>query len=189
MNRRAVFLDRDGTVITDLGYLGDPERVELLPGAGAALAALRREGFLLVLVSTQSGVGRGRIDAEAVQRVHDRMLELLRPYGVTFDDTRYCLHAPWDGCPCRKPSPLMLVEAALRLEVDTAASFMVGDKPEDIEAGLRAGCRTILIARASDPGPPHRSGGAVPDLVSADWGGILRHITETWSNGRKGPAA
>jgi D-glycero-D-manno-heptose 1,7-bisphosphate phosphatase len=146
VSNRAVFVDRDGTVIHDLHYPNDAEKVRLLPGVGEALTALKRAGFLLVLVSTQSGVGRGLIDEEAVRLVHDRMLDLLEPYGVVFDDSRYCLHSPWDDCSCRKPSPLMLERAARRLNIETRASFMVGDKPEDVEAGARAGCRTILIS-------------------------------------------
>ncbi len=172
MSSRAVFLDRDGTIIEDLGYPSDPEKVELISGVGAALSALRREGWLLVLVSTQSGVGRGLIDARSVWLVHDRMLELLQPYGVTFADSRYCLHAPWEGCACRKPSPLMLVEASRQLDIDLAASFMVGDKPVDTEAGARAGCRTVLFASA---------GGSLalpvePELVVENWSHVSRHI-------------
>jgi histidinol-phosphate phosphatase family protein len=180
MSNQAVYLDRDGTIIEDLGYPSDPEKVELVTGVGPALAALRREGWALVLVSTQSGVGRGLIDARSVRLVHDRMLELLQPYGVTFADSRYCLHAPWDGCACRKPSPLMLVEAGLRLDIDMSMSFMVGDKPEDVEAGVRAGCRAILFAS---------TGGLLdltvqPELVTEDWSQIRRYIMESRSKGR-----
>jgi D-glycero-D-manno-heptose 1,7-bisphosphate phosphatase len=180
MSNRAVFLDRDGTIIEDLGYPSDPEKVELITGVGPALAALRREGWMLVLVSTQSGVGRGLIEPHSVRLVHDRMLELLQPYGVTFADSRYCLHAPWDGCACRKPSPLMLVRASRRLDIDMAASFMVGDKPEDVEAGTRAGCRAILFA--STAGVPPLT--VQPELVSENWSHIRRHIMASRSEGQ-----
>ncbi|MGH9890406.1 MAG: D-glycero-alpha-D-manno-heptose-1,7-bisphosphate 7-phosphatase [bacterium] len=187
MSSRAVFVDRDGTIIEELHYPDDPQKVRLLPGAGEALAELRKAGFLLVLVSTQSGVGRGLFAEEAVRLVHDRMMELLEPYGVALDDSRYCLHAPWDGCSCRKPSPRMLEEAARRLDIDTGASFMIGDKPEDVEAGARAGCRTILIAPV-DKRPSSR---VRPDVVSADWANIVGYIrsveTEVRSPARPTP--
>ena len=158
--RRAVFCDRDGTLIEDVGYPRDPDGVRLVAGATDALAALRRAGFALVVVNNQSGIGRGIISPEQAESVHERFVAELAAHGVELDDVRYCPHAPDELCPCRKPSPGLLREAARELGVDLEASFMVSDKPSDVEAGRRAGCRTILLA----PAPAGEA-----DFVAAGW--------------------
>jgi D-glycero-D-manno-heptose 1,7-bisphosphate phosphatase len=171
MNDKALFLDRDGTLMVDVGYPSRPDQVSLLPGVTEALAACRDAGYLLSIVSNQSGVGRGYFGAEAVQAVHERLLELLSQRGVQIDDAQYCLHAPEDHCDCRKPSPLMVRRSAARLGVDPTRSFMIGDKPSDIEAGRRAGCRTILFS--PDPGAAENAGA---DYVCPDWSEIARVV-------------
>jgi 3-deoxy-manno-octulosonate cytidylyltransferase (CMP-KDO synthetase) len=143
--QKAVFLDRDGTVIKDWGYLDNAEQVNLLPGAAEALAELARRGFLLVLVTNQSGIGRGKFSRSVVDAQHARLHDLLAPFGVRFADIQICPHAPAVACSCRKPSPLMLIESARWLGVDLGRSFMVGDKPADVEAGNRAGCRSVFV--------------------------------------------
>jgi D-glycero-D-manno-heptose 1,7-bisphosphate phosphatase len=153
----AIFFDRDGTLIEDVGYPRDPARVRLLDGAAEALAQLGRAGFRLVVVSNQSGIGRGLITAEEARTVHERFVAELEHRGVHLDGARYCPHAPDAGCECRKPAPGLLLAAADELGLDLEASFMIGDKAADVEAGRRAGCRTILLApdgSASDGGSP-----------------------------------
>src|SRR4051794_18720284 len=140
-NRSAMFLDRDGTLIDDAGYIADPSRVRLLPGAAASLRALRAEGFRLVLVSNQSGIGRGLISHEQAEAVHRRFVEEFERRGVRLDAVRYCPHSPDDGCPCRKPAPGLLLDAARDLEIELGRSFMVGNTAADVEAGRSAGCR------------------------------------------------
>jgi D-glycero-D-manno-heptose 1,7-bisphosphate phosphatase len=167
--RRAVFLDRDGTLIEDVGYPDDPDGVRLVPGAADALAALRRGGFALVVVSNQSGIGRGLVTPEQAESVHERFVAELAAHGVELDDARYCPHAPDESCPCRKPSPGLLRDAASELGVDLAGSFMVGDKPSDVEAGRRAGCRTVLLA----PAP-----GGEADFVAADWSEAVAYVLD-----------
>lgn len=157
---RAVFCDRDGTLIGDVGYPRDPDQVRLVDGAVEALAALHRAGFALVVVSNQSGIGRGIVSAEQAESVHERFVAELAARGVELDDVRYCPHSPDERCECRKPSPKLLRDAARKLGVDLGASFMVGDKPSDVEAGRRAGCRTVLLA-------PAPAGAA--DFVAAGW--------------------
>jgi D-glycero-D-manno-heptose 1,7-bisphosphate phosphatase len=163
MPEGAVFLDRDGTVIEDVAYLRSPDCVRLLPGVVPALRRLRAAGFPLVLVSNQSGIGRGIIAPEDARAVHQRFVEVLAEAGLFFDDVRYCPHRPDEACRCRKPSPAMILDAASELGVDPSASFMVGDKASDVEAGHRAGCRTILF-------------GAAIDGVNAD------DVAETWDD-------
>jgi len=137
--RRALFVDRDGTLIADVGYPRDPARVEPLPGAIDALHALGAR-FALVIVSNQSGLGRGLItDAEA-RAVHDRVIDVFARAGIGFAGAYYCPHAPGAGCPCRKPAPGLLLDAARELGLDLARSVMIGDKASDVAAGRAAGC-------------------------------------------------
>jgi D-glycero-D-manno-heptose 1,7-bisphosphate phosphatase len=172
LERRAVCLDRDGTVVYDADYPRDPNQVRLMPGAAAALFALRRHGFLLVFISNQSGIGRGLVRLEEAEQVHRQVLADLAEQGVQLDGAYYCPHAPEEGCACRKPSPWMLTRAAHELGFDLAKSFMVGDKSSDIEAGRRAGCRTILLRSVTgDEGCS-----PVPDVVAANWPETLAWI-------------
>jgi rfaE bifunctional protein nucleotidyltransferase chain/domain len=167
--RPAVFLDRDGTLVEDVGYPRRPEQLRLLPGAAAALAQLRDRGFALVVVSNQSGVGRGLLTREQAESVHRRLAELLAEQGARLDAAYYCYHAPDEGCPCRKPSPHFLLAAARELGVDLARSCVVGDKPSDVQAGLSAGCRTVLFGGAS-------ADGARPDFVARDWAAVVEYV-------------
>jgi D-glycero-D-manno-heptose 1,7-bisphosphate phosphatase len=143
--RRALLLDRDGTLIVDHGYLHNPARVQLVPGATAALRRFRDAGWLLVVASNQSGVGRGLFGQAGLDAVHQRMLALLSADDVQLDGAYYCTHAPADGCDCRKPKPGMLQRAARELSIDLQASLMVGDKASDVEAGVAAGARGLLF--------------------------------------------
>jgi len=157
--RPAALLDRDGTLIVDVGYPRDPEAVELLPGTHAALSALREAGYALVLVSNQSGVARGIVSPEQAAAVHARVLQRLAEGGVELDGAYYCFHGPEDGCDCRKPEPGMLLRAAGELGLALDRSVMVGDKPSDVEAGRAAGCRALLH--------------------EGDWGTVLAAVEET----------
>lgn len=148
MRRCALFFDRDGTLIDDVGHIRDPTQVRLVPGAAPALRELRNAGFFLVLVSNQSGIARGLVSRAEAAAVHRRVVSELARADVDLDDARYCPHAPDDSCACRKPAPGLLLAAARELGVDLAASFMVGDKASDVEAGHRAGCRSIRFAPA-----------------------------------------
>jgi histidinol-phosphate phosphatase family protein len=147
--RRAVFLDRDGTLMVDTSYPKDPDEVRLLPHAVAALHRLQQAQFHLVVVSNQSGVGRGLITPSQALAVHDRFINRFAEQGIHLKGVYYCPHAPEAGCECRKPAPGMILQAAHELNLDLARSFMVGDKPSDVEAGLRAGCRSLLLTRDS----------------------------------------
>ncbi len=152
----AVFLDRDGTLIEDTGYIGDPENVRLLPGAAEAVRRLGQGGRRVVLVSNQSGVARGMFSEDDLKAVHARVESLLAAEGARIDGAFYCPYldgpeaklAPYRrDSELRKPKPGMLLQAAKELSIDLAGSWMIGDSAADIEAGTRAGCRTILVAR------------------------------------------
>lgn len=140
---RALLLDRDGTLIVDTGYPRDPALVEPLDGAIAALRDLQHR-FALVIISNQSGIGRGLIREHEARAVHDRVIELFAQGGVRFAGAYYCPHAPSASCACRKPAPGLLLDAAAELGFDLAASVMVGDKPTDVAAGVAAGCRHAI---------------------------------------------
>jgi D-glycero-D-manno-heptose 1,7-bisphosphate phosphatase len=164
----AVFFDRDGTLMEEVGYCGDPALVRVFPGARDAVAQLRAAGFRIVIVTNQSGIGRGyftEADFHAVQE------EFLRQLGEPVDGVYFCADAPDVSPSKRKPSPDMLLDAARELDLDLSRSFMVGDREGDIQAGNRAGCRSILVLTgygAADP--KHAEYGAAhvaPDLADA----------------------
>jgi D-glycero-D-manno-heptose 1,7-bisphosphate phosphatase len=144
-SRRAVFLDRDGTIIHDRGYPRDPALVELLPGAANGLTILRERGLLLVVVSNQSGLARGLVTPAEAKAVHRRFLTCLAEQGLVLDGVYYCPHGPDEDCSCRKPAPGLILQAAAELKIDLSRSFMTGDKRSDVEAGIRAGCTSILF--------------------------------------------
>jgi D-glycero-D-manno-heptose 1,7-bisphosphate phosphatase len=166
MPERAIFLDRDNTIIEDPdGYLGDPAKVKLLPGAATAIASMGRMGYRIIVASNQSGVARGMFTEEDVQAVNDEMSRQLKEFGgASIDASYYCPFHPeatvsqfkmdheW-----RKPKPGMLLQAAEDFSLDLGQSWMIGDMPRDIAAGAAAGCRTILIRDPDHPAPDNES--------------------------------
>lgn len=144
--KAAVILDRDGTVIAERHYLADPAQVELIPGTGAALRELAAHGLPLLLVTNQSGVGRGYFDAEVVGRVHERLAALLEVEEARFSGVYVCPHTPDDRCDCRKPATGLIDRAMQEHDFDPRASFVVGDKACDIELGKRIGAVTLLVS-------------------------------------------
>ena len=142
---KAVFIDRDGTVIIDRGYLDNVEGIELLHGSGDGLKKMKELGYKIVLITNQSGIGRGMFKESIVEKQHSRLAELLEPFGVTFATIKVCPHHPDEGCECRKPEPGMLLDAAEELNIDLDQSWMIGDKVSDVMAGKAVGCRTILF--------------------------------------------
>lgn len=151
--RRALFLDRDGTLVVDAGYPRDPDAVVLLPGAADALRALPAD-VALVIVSNQSGIARGLITPDEAAAVQARVIDRFAGGGVVFAGAYLCPHGPDDGCACRKPRPGMLFDAARDLRLDLARSIVVGDKPSDVDAGRAAGCRDgVLFTDWAEAGP------------------------------------
>jgi D-glycero-D-manno-heptose 1,7-bisphosphate phosphatase len=145
IRKRYAILDRDGTIIKECHYLSEPSQVELIPGAAEGIRMLQTMDLGVVAITNQSGVGRGYFSEEKLAEVHDRMNELLAVEGVRLDGIYHCPHLPADVCECRKPSPGMLLQAAKDLSFDPAKSFVVGDKPCDIELGQRVGATTLLV--------------------------------------------
>lgn len=144
--KRAFFLDRDGVIIEQVEYIKDPDEVKLTPGAVDALKLIHRSGFLAVVVSNQSGIARRKFTLDELMAVQTRMYELLAAQDEKIDGFYFCPHDPHvDVCPCRKPKPGMILQAARELDIDVAASFMIGDRPADVETGLNAGCRDCAM--------------------------------------------
>lgn len=148
---RALFLDRDGTICALVPYLHDPRELRLLAGAGEALRAASDAGYLLVVVTNQSGIARGLFSRRNVESVHEALQRALSAHGVRIDGFYICPHHPdhTGPCSCRKPEPGMLQEAAAEMGIDLRRSFMIGDTVEDLIAGERAGCRAVLVATGS----------------------------------------
>ena len=142
--KRALFLDRDGTVIEHVHYLKDPDEVRLVDCCAETLRRARDAGYALVVISNQSIIGRGTGTVAQVDACNARMRELLHIEGVELDAVLYCPHTPEDNCSCRKPQPGLLQEAATQLGLDINASVMIGDNITDIQAGENAGCRLSL---------------------------------------------
>jgi D-glycero-D-manno-heptose 1,7-bisphosphate phosphatase len=176
--KRAVFLDRDGTVNEEVGYLSDLNQLRLIPGAAGAIRRLNEAGLLVVLVTNQSGVARGYFPESFVHETHALLGRMLEAAGARLDGVYYCPHHPKAGstdltreCDCRKPATGLLDRAAADLDIDLQGSFMVGDKWSDVELGQRAGCRTILVRTGfghEAPGNARPSGLREPDFTAHD---------------------
>jgi D-glycero-D-manno-heptose 1,7-bisphosphate phosphatase len=174
MARRAVFLDRDGTVIKEANYLRSVRQLRLIPGAAQAIHRLNAAGFAVVITTNQSGVARGLLTEPALAAIHEALRKRLTRRGARLDAIYYCPHHPEARvaayrrrCRCRKPAPGMLLRAARDLDLDLRASFVVGDSARDLEAGRRAGCRTVLVRTGyGAKGAPLPAGEPAPDYVA-----------------------
>jgi len=143
--RRFVILDRDGTIIEEREYLSDPDEVTLIPGVGAGLRDFQKMGLGLVVITNQSGVGRGFFDQLQLDRVHERLRKLLETESVHLDGIYVCPHKPEDDCVCRKPKLGLFEKAAKDLGFSLNSSIVIGDKASDMEMGRTAGATTVLV--------------------------------------------
>jgi len=147
---KAIFLDRDGTINIDPGYIGDPNLIELYPGVAEGIKRLKDEfGFHIIIISNQSGITRGLITSEDVDNVNKRINDILAIEKTEIDAFYYCPYHPnfdsQEKCKCRKPSPQMVLNAANDFQIDLNRSFFIGDKPSDVLCGINAGLNTILL--------------------------------------------
>lgn len=172
--RRAVFLDRDGVLNRAIVRNGKPysprtqEELEVLPGVETAICALRKAGFVLIVVTNQPDIARGRMSRAALDAMHGRLLARL-----PLDEILVCAHDDADDCPCRKPRPGMLRDAAARWVIDLKRSILVGDRWRDISAGCAAGCRTFLIGDGYGEAFPHP-----PDTVASSLLDVTRRVLQ-----------
>lgn len=145
MKRPVVFLDRDGTINEEVGYLKDPSQLKLLPKVVEGLKLLQDAGFALVVLTNQSGVGRGYFDEETLQAIHAKLKEMLEAEGVTLDGIYYCPHHPDDGCSCRKPATELAKKAAEELNLDLNRAFVVGDRDVDVQLAKNLKAVAVLV--------------------------------------------
>jgi D-glycero-D-manno-heptose 1,7-bisphosphate phosphatase len=175
---RVVILDRDGTVVIDRHYLSDPDGLMFLPGAAEGLRSMYSQGCRLVVITNQSGVGRGMFSIETLERMNVRLREMVRQSGARLERIYYCPHRPEDACLCRKPGTGLMTEAAGELGFDPRQAVVIGDKPTDVEFGRNSGATTLLIA--SDPSSARacsaRADHVVRDLREA--AGIVGGLSE-----------
>lgn len=172
--RRAIFLDKDGTLVEDVPYNVDPELVRLAPHAIEGLRLLQEYGFALFIVTNQAGMAKGLFSPDDWQSMQDYLADLLASHGIRISGFQVCPHHPQGSiarfaqpCTCRKPSPGMLLQAADEHGIDLPTSWMVGDILHDVEAGKRAGCRTVLIDNGNET-EWEMNASRMPDLVVAD---------------------
>lgn len=150
---KAVFLDRDGTINVDVDYLHETHRLAFIDGTFEALALLKEQGYRLIVISNQSGIGRGYYGALEVEQLHEYMNAILTRYNAAIDAFYYCPHVEQDRCACRKPQTGLIERAVAEWDIDLARSYMVGDKETDVMTAVNAGCGYGLLL----------SGHAVPD--------------------------
>jgi D-glycero-D-manno-heptose 1,7-bisphosphate phosphatase len=183
--RGAVFLDRDGTINVEVGYLSRPEDFALIPGSAEAVGRLNAAGFAVVVISNQSGVARGYFDEADVARVNDKMVQELRRHGARLDAIYYCPHHPEFGngsyrreCDCRKPKPGMVRRAERELGVDAAGSFVVGDHRGDVMLAKNVGAASILVLSGHGGEELEKlvQEGAQPDFVAPDLAAAVDYI-------------
>lgn len=174
---KAIFLDKDGTLIDDVPYNVEPRRITLCSGAGAGLRLLARLDYRFFVVSNQSGIAHGRFQEADLEALVRRLADLLFREQIELEGFYYCPHHPGGSvpayaleCVCRKPSPGMLLTAAREHDIDLRSSWMIGDILHDVEAGNRAGCRTLLIDNGNETewrlGPRRIPTRIAPDLYS-----------------------
>lgn len=176
----AVFLDRDGVIVEEIGYLSRPDQLRLIPGAAAAIRQLNEQGIPAIVVTNQAGVARGYFGEGAVCEVHEALSRMLAAKGASIDAYYYCPHHPTEGsppyrmrCVCRKPEPGMLLAAASKFKLDLRQCYLVGDKPLDIQTGVNVGCTTVLVKTGygaeacRDWREPFLPGHVVDDLFAA----------------------
>lgn len=179
--RPAVFLDRDGTIAEEVGYLNHPSRLQMFPFAPAAIRKLNDRGLPVIVVTNQSGVGRGYFPESVIHTVHDLMRKQLACAGARVDAFYYCPHISADQCACRKPQTGMLQQAAKEHAIDLQRSFVVGDRHGDIELAHRAGAGSILVRTGYGEGEVqwHAAKWALqPDFIAADLSSAADWIIE-----------
>jgi len=145
--KKAIFLDRDGVINKDIGYLSDPNKFELIDGLIEALKLFRQMEFLLIVITNQAGIARGYYTEETLSEIHQRMIKLMEEKDIVLDDIYYCPHHPeiTGPCDCRKPNPGMILKAREKHNIDLQSSYMVGDTLNDIKTGINAKCKTVLV--------------------------------------------
>jgi histidinol-phosphate phosphatase family protein len=173
---KAIFLDRDGVInrkLPESEYISRWEDMEFCPGVFSAALELQSAGFKIVVVTNQRGIALGKVRLEVVEDIHSRMKETFASHGVEITGIFFCPHDIPENCPCRKPKPGLLLQAAQEIGLDLSSSWMIGDAVSDIEAGRNAGCGTVRILRE-----PFLEKGVAADITAVDLASAARKILE-----------
>ena len=174
MKTKAVFLDRDGTIIKDMIYLNDPAKIEVFPESYEAIELMNKQNYLVILATNQSGVARGIVKESILQEINSIIIEDFKTKGAIIHDVYYAPDAVDSGSFNRTPQPGMLLQAAQKYDIDLKKSWMVGDRMTDVEAGLRAGCRSILLQ--NELTPPIDKEFAAPQIIVKNVLQAAQHI-------------
>jgi len=145
MANRAVFVDRDGTINVNYGYISSPDEFKMYPNVAKGLRLLHEKGFKIIVITNQSGIARGYFSKEKLDVIHNKMKDELSQENVEVDAIYFCPHHPDEKCNCRKPQPGLLQQAIKDFDIDIGKSFFIGDRMLDVEAGRKVGCKTVLI--------------------------------------------
>lgn len=180
MGSIAVFIDRDGTINKESGYIDRPDMIELIPGSADAIRMINGMGIKAVIVTNQSGIGRSYFSEESLNEVNDRLKEILMEEDAHIDAVYYCPHHPDDGCDCRKPMPGLLKKAASELDIDLCSSYVIGDKISDLILAQNVGAMGILVRTGygSESVESVRDQEGLPVLVKEDLLSAVRWIKE-----------
>ena len=180
---RAVFLDRDGVIIKEKGFVFEPDDVVLVDAAAEAIIRMSSMGLKIVVLTNQSGIGRGLFNEESYKKVLRRMVQLLEKSGARLDGVYHCPHAPWEGCDCRKPKPGLALKAAKDLGISLSRSFVAGDKRSDMELARAIGSKGILV-RTGYGLRTEMEGNPVWDAVANSIVGAVE-VIQKWVEGEK----
>lgn len=164
-----ILLDRDGTVIVDPEdeRVDKEEKIELFPDSIEALSYLAKNNFSVIFITNQAGIAEGKLSTEDFDRIHNKVLEILSPSGIKVLKTYMCPHVPEDKCECRKPKPKMILEAIKDFDLDPKKIYMIGDRESDINAGINAGTKTILVKTANVPVVAEQANFTADNLMEA----------------------
>jgi len=165
---KAIFLDRDGTLIKNFHYLSSPERIRFTPCALDFLRLARKKEYLIFVITNQSGIKRGYFSRDRLEAIHRELLLRLKSEKIAIEGIFYCDHHPNERCSCRKPKPYLIKRVLFQYPLDLAGSFMVGDRPEDVALGYSMGIKTIYLGNPESLAP-----GLTPHFVSKDFCNLL----------------
>ena len=183
--KRAVFLDRDGTINVDVGYLSDPDGLVFIRGAKEAVRLLKKKGFFVFIVTNQSGVGRGYFSLDKLKAVNEKLLHEFSKSEIHIDGVHYCPHHPKEKCKCRKPHPKIVKDIARKFRLDLEHSYFIGDKLSDVQTGKNAGSRTILINTDDSSLIEKEEDWTPPDFIAKDLKEAVRWIVKSSSKPRR----
>jgi D,D-heptose 1,7-bisphosphate phosphatase len=170
MGDRVVFIDRDGTINVNFGYIDNPDDFEMYPGVKEGIKLLKDKGFKIIVITNQSGIARGYFSEETLENIHQKMKNELSKKGASIDAIYYCPHHPKDKCNCRKPNTGLFQQAVKELNIDVKRSFIIGDRMLDIEAGYKIGCKTVLVPENKEKVEQEMKESSIkPDYVCDDF--------------------